>query len=166
MVGHGASQHLLPAAFRPCLRQHHHECPRNNAEMFTATTLLLIISMAAITEYIGLSMEMGAFLAGLLVADCRFKHQIMAEIHPFRGILLGLFFISMGLTLELSTLSREPLLILLGVIALLTVNIGLIYPLAKLFKLDNFQALSTAFLLSQSGEFALVIFASAVNNQL
>ncbi len=143
-----------------------HIAASNNSEMFTATTLLLVISMAAITEHIGLSMEMGAFLAGLLVADCRYKHQIMAEIHPFRGILLGLFFISMGLTLQLSVLVEKPLIIALGVITLLAVNFSLIYPLARLFKLDNFQALSTAFLLSQSGEFALVIFASALNNQL
>ncbi len=143
-----------------------HIAASKNTEIFTATTLLLVISMAAITEYIGLSMEMGAFLAGLLVADCQYKHQIMAEIHPFRGILLGLFFIAMGLTLDISTFLTAPGIILLGVASLLFVKFSLIYPLAKLFKLDHHQALATALLLAQSGEFALVIFTSALHHAL
>ena len=143
-----------------------HVADSKNSEIFTATTLLLVISMAALTEYIGLSMEMGAFLAGLLVADSQYKHQIMAEIHPFRGILLGLFFISMGLTLDITTFLTAPVTIILGVISLLVINFSLIFPLAKLFKLETNQALATAFLLAQSGEFALVIFASALQHKL
>ena len=88
-----------------------HIAASGNSEIFTATTLLLVISMAALTQSIGLSMEMGAFLAGLLVADCQYRHQITAEIQPFRGILLGLFFIAMGLTLDFRTFADEPVLI-------------------------------------------------------
>ena len=143
-----------------------HIAASNNSEIFTATTLLLVTSMAAITEHIGLSMEMGAFLAGLLVADCQYRHQITAEIQPFRGILLGLFFISMGLTLNISTFSENPALIFIGLIALLSIKFCIIYPLGRLFSLSSYQSFASAFLLAQSGEFALVIFATAAKQQL
>jgi len=143
-----------------------HIAASKNTEIFTATTLLLVISMAAMTKSIGLSMEMGAFLAGLLVADCQYRHQITAEIQPFRGILLGLFFISMGLTVDLSVLAQEPLIILVSLLCILAIKFSVIYPLAKLFKLNHFQSLGTAVLLAQSGEFALVILASALKLEL
>ena len=143
-----------------------HIAASKNTEIFTATVLLLVISMAALTKHIGLSMEMGAFLAGLLLADCSFRHQIMAEIHPFRGILLGLFFISMGLTIDINSFFASPWLILAGTLILLTLKFSLIYPLTRLFKLKHHQGLATSFLLSQSGEFALVIFAAISKYQM
>ena len=78
-------------------------------EIFTASAVLLVLGAAVLMERIGLSMAMGAFMAGLLVADSEFRHQVMAEIQPFRGLLLGLFFMSMGMSLELEQLFAEPL---------------------------------------------------------
>ncbi|NIO39237.1 MAG: potassium transporter TrkA, partial [Burkholderiales bacterium] len=71
-------------------------------EIFTAVTVLLVLGSAILTEHLGLSMAMGAFIAGLLVADSPFRHEVIAEIDPFRGLLLGLFFMSMGMSLDFS----------------------------------------------------------------
>jgi Kef-type K+ transport system membrane component KefB len=77
-------------------------------EIFTALTVLLVLGSALLTEHIGLSMAMGAFMAGLLIADSPYRHQVMAEIQPFRGLLLGLFFMSMGMSLQLNTFMLQP----------------------------------------------------------
>jgi Kef-type K+ transport system membrane component KefB len=79
-----------------------------NPEVFTASALLIVLGAAVILEHIGLSMAMGAFLAGLLISDSSYKHQVMAEIQPFRGLLLGMFFMSMGMSFNLSLLLENP----------------------------------------------------------
>lgn len=137
-----------------------------NPEIFTATALLLVMGMAILSQAIGLSMEMGAFIAGLLIADCSYRHQIRAEIQPFRGILLGLFFMSMGLSVNLDVFFGNPLFIIALTLGLLTIKAVIDIPLSLLFGLTRKQSIATALLLAQSGEFALVILAYAFNEQL
>ncbi|MCF6225537.1 MAG: monovalent cation:proton antiporter-2 (CPA2) family protein [Xanthomonadales bacterium] len=137
-----------------------------SAEVFTASAMLLVLGVAALMATIGLSMAMGAFVAGLLVADSEFRHQIMAEIQPFRGLLLGLFFMSMGMALELSTLWEHPLLSVSLVLGLLLLKTALLWPLTLLFGHRGGVAKGISLLLAQSGEFALVLFAVAFQSEL
>jgi glutathione-regulated potassium-efflux system protein KefB len=130
-------------------------------EVFTASAILLVLGIALITEASGLSMAMGAFLAGLLISDSAFKHQVMAEIQPFRGLLLGLFFMSMGMSVNLNVLLDSPELIALAVIVLIVLKAAVLFPLALMFNLGRLNSLAVALVLAESGEFALVLFALA-----
>lgn len=130
-------------------------------EIFTASALLLVLGTAQTMESIGLSMAMGAFIAGLLIADSPFRHQIIAEIQPFRGLLLGLFFMSMGMSTNLDLLLQDALLLLAVVIALIAIKFITLWPLSRLFGIKQKTAIAVALLLAQSGEFALVLFALA-----
>ncbi|HEY9079804.1 monovalent cation:proton antiporter-2 (CPA2) family protein [Magnetovibrio sp.] len=144
----------------------HRVAKSGNAEVFTASAVLLVLGAAVLMEHVGLSMAMGAFLAGLLIADSSFRHQVIAETQPFRGLLLGLFFMSMGMTLDLGQFLSQPLFILALVAALVALKAVVIWPLARLFGLDGKNALTAALLLAQSGEFALVIFTVALGADL
>ncbi|WP_108649228.1 monovalent cation:proton antiporter-2 (CPA2) family protein [Dongshaea marina] len=135
-------------------------------EVFTTSAVLIVLGTATITEHIGLSMEMGAFLAGLLIGDSIYRHQVIAEIKPFRGLLLGLFFMSMGMSFNLISLIDNPLLILGLVCLLIILKIIIIFPLAYLFSRNGIVSLSTALMLAQSGEFALVIFSLALQHTI
>jgi len=130
-------------------------------EIFTASALLLVLGSAQAMESAGLSMAMGAFVAGLLIADSSYRHQIVAEIQPFRGLLLGLFFMSMGMSLDLDLFLENPLLLLGAVVALMAVKFLTLWPLARLFGVEGRVSVSLSLLLAQSGEFALVLFALA-----
>ena len=135
-------------------------------EIFTASALLLVLGSAQVMENIGLSMAMGAFTAGLLIADSTYRHQIIAEIQPFRGLLLGLFFMSMGMSLNLKLFLDNPLVLLVIVVALMAVKFITLWPLARLFGIQEKTSISIALLLAQSGEFALVLFALAKGMEL
>ena len=135
-------------------------------EIFTATAVLLVLGTAVLMAQIGLSLAMGAFVAGLLIADSEFRHQVVAEIQPFRGLLLGLFFMSMGMSIELALLFKDPLVSISLVLLLLLTKAVLLWPLARLFGHKGRIALAIALLLAQSGEFALVIFAVAFKGAL
>ncbi len=135
-------------------------------EIFTASAVLLVLGAAVLMAQIGLSMAMGAFVAGLLVADSEFRHQVIAEIQPFRGLLLGLFFMSMGMSLELEQFLENPLISLGLVLMLMLTKVILLWPLARLFEHKGVTALAIALLLAQSGEFALVIFAVSYDTAL
>ena len=137
-----------------------------NSEVFTASAVLLVLGTALVLEHIGLSMAMGAFIAGLFISDSSYKHQVMAEIHPFRGLLLGLFFMSMGMSFNLSLLLESPNIILLALAVLITVKIALLVPLAFLFGIKAKKSLAVGLLLAQSGEFALVLFSLANQSDL
>ena len=130
-------------------------------EVFTALTVLLVLGSALLTEHIGLSMAMGAFIAGLLIADSPFRHEVIAEIEPFRGLLLGLFFISMGMSLNIGVFLQEPLSTLGLLFTLIVIKFALLWPLALFFGLGARTAAAVALLLAQSGEFGLVLFAYA-----
>lgn len=130
-------------------------------EIFTALALLLVLGSALAMENVGLSMAMGAFIAGLLIADSSYRHQIIAEIQPFRGLLLGLFFITMGMSLNLDRFLDNPLALLGAVLVLMAIKFIALWPLARMFGVKQKASISIALLLAQSGEFALVLFALA-----
>ncbi|MCW8329859.1 monovalent cation:proton antiporter-2 (CPA2) family protein [Photobacterium sp. SDRW27] len=130
-------------------------------EIFTASALLLVLGSAYAMERIGLSMAMGAFVAGLLIADSYYRHQIIAEIQPFRGLLLGLFFMSMGMSLNIDQFLDHPMVLLSFTVALMTIKFFILWPLSRLFGIKKKASISVALLLAQSGEFALVLFAVA-----
>ncbi|MDH5737683.1 MAG: monovalent cation:proton antiporter-2 (CPA2) family protein [Gammaproteobacteria bacterium] len=132
-----------------------------NSEIFTSSALLIVLGTAVLTEHVGLSMAMGAFLAGMLISDSAYKHQILVEIQPFRGILLGFFFMSMGMMLNLDLFIRQPVESLVLVLMLMIFKAVLLFPIAMLFRLGVKDAAAVALFLAQSGEFALVLFALA-----
>jgi monovalent cation:proton antiporter-2 (CPA2) family protein len=133
----------------------------DNPEVFTASAVLIVLGTAFITEHAGLSMAMGAFLAGLLISDSFYRHQVLAEIRPFRGLLLGLFFMSMGMSLNLDLLLQNPLKSL-GIASLLILIKALVlYFIAYWFGLRKKNGVAVSLVLAQSGEFALVLFSMA-----
>jgi len=135
-------------------------------EIFTASAVLLVLGTAVLMAQIGLSMAMGAFVAGLLVADSEFRHQVVAEIQPFRGLLLGLFFMSMGMSIELTLLFGQPLIFIGLVLTLMLIKTVVLWLLVRLFGHKGGLAQAIALLLAQSGEFALVLFAVAFDGGL
>jgi len=137
-----------------------------NPEVFTASAVLIVLGTALATEHAGLSMAMGAFLAGLLIADSSYKHQIMAEIRPFRGLLLGLFFISMGMSLNTNLLFDHPIHSLAALLILIVIKALILFPIAYLFRIKLINSLAIALVLAQSGEFALVLFSLAYQANL
>ena len=137
-----------------------------NREVFTALAVLLVLGSALLTEAVGLSMAMGAFIAGLLIADSPFRHGVIAEIQPFRGLLLGLFFMSMGMSLNLGEFFAQPLTVLGMLVALVTLKFVVLWALALSFGLRTKVGAAVAMLLSQSGEFGLVLFAYTHQVQL
>lgn len=130
-------------------------------EVMTAAALLVVLGAALLMELGGLSMAMGAFLAGVLLSESTFRHQLEADIEPFRGILLGLFFLSVGMALDLAVVARNWALILSGVLALMGVKAATIYGVARLMRTRHAEALDRALLMAQGGEFAFVLFAAA-----
>jgi monovalent cation:proton antiporter-2 (CPA2) family protein len=144
----------------------HRVARARSKEAFTAVTVLLVLSSALLTEHLGLSMAMGAFIAGLLIADSPFRHEVVAEIEPFRGLLLGLFFMSMGMSLEVSRFVAEPLLTLGLLCTLIVIKFSILWPLALASGLGVKAAAAVALLLAQSGEFGLVLFAYAFQAEL
>lgn len=131
-------------------------------EIMTAAALLVVLGTALFMQWGGLSMAMGAFLAGVLLSESTFRHQLEADIEPFRGILLGLFFLSVGMSLDLTVVAAEWGLILAGVIAFMAVKAGGIYAVARLFRADHREAIQRAALFAQGGEFAFVLYGAAV----
>jgi len=137
-----------------------------NPELFTASAVLIVLGAAVATERAGLSMAMGAFLAGLLISNSSYKHQVQAEILPFRGLLLGLFFMSMGMSVNLGLLFGDPITYVAIAALLLTLKAAMLFPLALIFGLKQKYSKAVALLLAQSGEFAMVLFALAKQNGL
>ena len=136
-------------------------------EIFTATALLVVIAAALLMEFAGMSMILGAFIAGMLLADSEYRHQLEADIAPFKGLLLGLFFIAVGMSVNIGLLFETPARILLIVATLMFAKALVLIPLARLFGLcDSRSALSLAAVMSQGGEFAFVLFAIAARERL
>lgn len=130
-------------------------------EVMTAAALLAVLGSALLMQSSGLSMAMGAFLAGVLLAESSFRHQIEADLEPFRGILLGLFFIGVGMSLNLSVVKDNYILIAVGVLAMMVVKAVGIYGVARLMGSNNAEALDRATLMAQGGEFAFVLYTAA-----
>lgn len=135
-------------------------------EVMTAAALLVVLGAALLMQVSGLSMAMGAFLAGVLLSESTFRHQIEADIEPFRGLLLGLFFLGVGMSLDLSVVAQNWQLILSGVIAMMFAKALMIYIVARVTKSPHTEALDRALLMAQGGEFAFVLFAAAVSAQV
>ncbi|WP_318504228.1 glutathione-regulated potassium-efflux system protein KefB [Photobacterium leiognathi] len=130
-------------------------------ELFNVAALLLVLGIALIMQAFGLSMALGAFLAGVLLAESEYRHELEIAIEPFKGLLLGLFFISVGMAVNLGLLWQYPLQILTAVLALVAVKGGVLYLLARIFGVREKSRSQMAAILSQGGEFAFVLFTAA-----
>lgn len=131
-------------------------------EVMTAAALLVVLGAALFLQWGGLSMAMGAFLAGVLLSESTFRHQLEADVEPFRGILLGLFFLSVGMSLDLAVVAAEWRLVAAGVIAFMLVKAIGIYGIARLFGADHAEAWKRGALFAQGGEFAFVLYTAAL----
>ena len=138
----------------------------NMREIFTAAGLLLILGIALVMETIGVSMALGSFLAGLLVAESEHRHELEADIEPFKGLLLGLFFISVGTSVDYGLAIAQPLKVLTLVAALLVIKAGVLFAIGRLSGLKNQPSRCLALTIPQGGEFAFVVFGVAVSSQL
>jgi CPA2 family monovalent cation:H+ antiporter-2 len=132
-----------------------------STELFMATSLLVVIGTAIIAASSGLSMGLGAFIAGLLLAETEFRREIEVLIEPFKGLLLGLFFVSVGASLDLGIVAHAPVLIVSLVLGLVALKAGLVFVLGRAFRLPRPVALEVALLLAPGGEFAFVMIGAA-----
>lgn len=135
-------------------------------ELFTASSLLLVLGIAVLMSSIGLSMALGAFVAGVLLADSEFRHELESDIEPFKGLLLGLFFISIGMGLDLALLVKAWWAIGLAVLGLMLIKGVVLFLLGKWSGLTSRGARALALTLGQGGEFAFVLLTLAVGHQL
>jgi len=133
-----------------------------NVDVFTAMILLSVLATSLLTAYAGLSLALGAFLAGLLLAETEFRHQIESEILPFKGLLLGLFFMSVGMMLDFSLVIDKAGWLVLSLIGLLTLKSIIGIALARYFGLQLQDALRVGLYLSEAGEFAFVLIGQAM----
>ncbi|MEO1745730.1 MAG: monovalent cation:proton antiporter-2 (CPA2) family protein, partial [Pseudomonadota bacterium] len=131
-------------------------------EAMIATALLIVIGSAVLMQIAGLSMAMGAFIAGVMLAESSYRHELEADIEPFRGLLLGLFFMAIGLSLNVSVILENWGIILFALPVLMVTKAAIIYALCRVFSVNHDTSVRTALVLPQSGEFGFVMFASAV----
>lgn len=132
-------------------------------EVMTAAALLVVLGAALAMQWGGLSMAMGAFAAGVMLSESTFRHQLEADIEPFRGILLGLFFMGVGMSLDIPLVVADWPLILAGVLAYMLVKGAAIYGVARATRANHGDALQRAALMAQGGEFAFVLYAAAAS---
>ncbi|MBB3899251.1 monovalent cation:proton antiporter-2 (CPA2) family protein [Roseococcus suduntuyensis] len=132
-------------------------------EVLTAGALLVVLGSALLMEAAGLSMAMGAFLAGVMLSGSSYRHQIESDIEPFRGLLMGLFFLAVGMSLDLSIVAAEWPLLLSMLVVFMAAKGGVIYAVARLFRSANQAALRRTTMFLQGGEFAFVLYATAAS---
>jgi glutathione-regulated potassium-efflux system ancillary protein KefC len=130
-------------------------------EIFTAFALLLVIAISLLMQSVGVSMALGAFMAGVLLADSEYRHALETDLEPFKGLLLGLFFIAVGMSVDFSVFLARPAIVLGLVAGFLVLKIGVLYGLSRAFDMARGQHLQFALILSQGGEFAFVVFGAA-----
>ncbi len=150
-----AGRYLLNPFFRAVARF-------GTSETMTAAALLVVLGAAALMAVAGLSMAMGAFLAGVLLAESDYRHELEADIEPFRGLLLGLFFISVGMSVDVGLIAANWPALLAAVSVLVLIKTATLYGVARLFGHDHDTALRAALTLAQGGEFGFVLFSTAV----
>ena len=150
---------LLPRLFSEVART-------RTDELFVLTTILVTLMAAGLTYSFGLSMALGAFLAGMMLGESQYRHQLEADIRPFRDILMGLFFITVGMRLELQVLVTQAHWVVLAVILMMVVKVLLIRASAWVFKADKQDSWAAGIKLCQMGEFSFVIAALAVNHNV
>lgn len=132
-------------------------------ELFTAAALLVVLGMALAMDRIGLSMALGAFLAGVLLADSEYRHRLEADIEPFKGLLLGLFFIAVGMSIDLDHFFEAPVTVFGAALGLVAIKCAVLFGLARAVGMRWEPALALAAVLPQGGEFAFVLFGAAIN---
>lgn len=137
-----------------------------NAEWLTAFIVFAVIACAAITEAAGLSLALGAFLAGLLIAETEFKHEVEVIISPLKGLLLGIFFLSIGMMINIEEILRQPILLLFSIIGIFLLKSAIIFPLCLWFGVPHRQAAEASVYLAQPGEFALLILGVVMANNI
>ena len=139
---------------------------QNNQELFTAAALLVVVGTATLVSWVGLSMALGAFIAGMLLSDSEFRHELEADLAPFKGLLLGLFFIAVGMSANLYVFLSNPGRTLLAVVALVAVKFSVLFALGWRQHRNLSAATRFACAISQGGEFAFVLFRLSVDNQV
>ncbi|HSO48399.1 MAG TPA: cation:proton antiporter [Rhizobiaceae bacterium] len=147
-------RYLLRPLFRAVARA-------GGSDLFMAASILVVIGTGLITAINGLSMALGAFIAGLVLAETEFRREVEATIEPFKGLLIGVFFFSVGMSLDIEAVLSEPLTIAGLLIALLGVKFAIAFPVARLFRTSPVPAFQTALLMAGAGEFAFVILTVA-----
>ncbi|MFC1584746.1 monovalent cation:proton antiporter-2 (CPA2) family protein [Fibrobacterota bacterium] len=135
-------------------------------ELFTAASLLLVIGIALIMTRVGLSPALGTFLAGVILANSEYRHELMGNIEPFKGLLLGLFFIAVGASIDFGYILEHPLMIMVLVAALMAGKGLLLFIIGRLFKMSSDQNMLFSLGLAQGGEFAFVLFSFAASKQV
>ncbi len=130
-------------------------------EMFVVAALFTVCASAAVMELLGMSTALGAFIAGVMLADSPYRHELETDVEPFRSILLGLFFLAVGMMLNLHAIAERPLFVIGMALALIAVKTGVIFGVGLLFRMSWRSALALGVLLSQGGEFGFVLFAQA-----
>jgi glutathione-regulated potassium-efflux system protein KefB len=135
-------------------------------ELFVVAGLFTVLASAAIMEALHLSTALGAFIAGMMLADSPYRHELEVDIEPFRSILLGLFFVAVGMMLDLGAIAERPAFVIGMAAALILVKSIVLFSLAKLFGMETRKAWRMGLLLSQGGEFGFVLFAAAQNSLL
>ncbi|MGV2908094.1 cation:proton antiporter domain-containing protein [Achromobacter sp. AGC25] len=135
-------------------------------ELFTAAALLMVVGAAQLFDYAGLSAGLGGFLVGVLMAESRYRHDLEKAIDPFKGLLLGLFFLAIGMSINLAVVAVHWKLIIAGVAALLAIKALVLYGFARFLGLPRYHRLLFAMVLAQGGEFSFAIFNEAWDNHL
>jgi len=147
-------------ALRPMLKS---VAKAKSEEMFMAACLLVIIGAGMVSQMSGLSMALGAFVAGILLAETEYRHEVEVKIEPFKGLLLSLFFVSLGIRLDLSLLAAQPLLILGTAVGLLVVKAAVVFGIGIVMGLGRRSAIEAALILAAGGEFAFVLLDNAMS---
>ncbi|HZF44167.1 MAG TPA: cation:proton antiporter [Sphingomonadaceae bacterium] len=135
-------------------------------EMFVVAGLFTVLAASAVMQALGLSTALGAFIAGVMLAESPYRHELESDIDPFRSILLGLFFLSVGMLLDLNVLVDRPLFIISMAAGVIAIKTAVLFGLARLFGMSPGRAITLGLLLSQGGEFGFVLFAQATNAAL
>jgi monovalent cation:H+ antiporter-2, CPA2 family len=135
-------------------------------EMFTATGLLLVVSIAVLMSFVGLSPALGAFVAGVVLANSAYKHELESAIDPFKGLLLGLFFMAVGASIDFHLLASRPLFILALVTGIMALKASVLFSIGRLFRLSNAQNTGFSIGMSQIGEFAFVLLSFATQEYI
>lgn len=135
-------------------------------EIFTAASLLLVVGIAILMSRVGLSPALGTFLAGVVLAQSEYRHELESDIEPFKGLLLGLFFIAVGASVDFGLIAANPLMIAGLVLALVFVKFIVLFLIGKIFRMGLDHNMLFAFALAQGGEFAFVLFSFAVQNNV
>jgi monovalent cation:proton antiporter-2 (CPA2) family protein len=158
---------VVVAAGRYLLRPYFRELANaGSQEVFMAGALLVVLAVGVFMHKLGISMALGAFVAGMLLADSEYRHEIEADLEPFKGLLLGLFFMAVGMSVNFGLVAAHPLTVAGLVVALVAIKAAVVFALARAFGEDTRAAYPLAVVLSQGGEFAFVLFSLAAGERL